>query len=236
MSTDTATLTPDARLETSALPGAFDLMLRGQHALDHALEDESSHLPIIRRLIGLSTIGLAAHGAIVGLSIHLLGASGPWSELFRGPVVAYLPVSFVAAFLGALAICLPSFYFYTQIAGLDASFRLVTAQAARAQATTSVFLFGSLPIYLALALTSVVTKAIDPSIVIAVGLAMPFLVGLTGVRALFRGFRHMLDYVDITHARRGRVLLRLIGLWSIVYSTIAPVALYRAIELASAIS
>ena len=215
----------------SSLPSAFDLILRGQRDLDVLLQDERNHSPIIRKLLTVAILGLAAQGMTVGLTMQFFGADriSFYADVVRGPIVLWMPFAFLAAFLGALSICLPSFYFYTQLSGLDASFRLVTAQALRTQATTSVFLFGVLPIYLAVALTSVVTKEIAPAAVVLVGFASPFLVGLTGVRALYRGFRHMLSYVEITHERCGAFLLRMLVAWSAVYTAIAPVALYRAV-------
>jgi hypothetical protein len=208
----------------------FDLILRGQQELDGLLEDERNHAPIIKKLLAIAVLGLAAQGFTVGLASHLFGADlWIFERILRGPIMIWMPLAFVVAFLGALSICLPSFYFYTQLSGLDASFRLVTAQALRTQATTSVFLFGALPIYLAVALTSIVTDAISPDLVLLCGFASPFLVGLTGVRALYRGFRHMLTYLDITHQRRGAFLLRMLVAWSVVYTAIAPVALHRAV-------
>ena len=215
----------------SSLPSAFDLILRGQRDLDALLEEERHHAPIIRRLLAIAVFGLAAQGFTVGLSAQVLGATELplFGAVVSGPIALWMPVSFVIAFLGALSICLPSFYFYTQLSGLDASFRLVTAQALRTQATTSVFLFGVLPIYLALGLTSVVTHAMSADLVLLIGFASPFLVGLIGLRALYRGFLHMLTHLEITHRRRGAFLLRALVAWSIVYTAVAPVALYRAV-------
>jgi hypothetical protein len=221
-----------APIETpSTLPSAFDLILRGQHDLDELLEEESNHAPIIRKLLAVAVFGLAAQGFTVGLTAELLGAGTipVVREAVAGPIALWMPIAFVIAFLGALSICLPSFYFYTQLSGLDASFRLVTAQALRTQATTSVFLFGVLPIYLALGLTSVVTDLLPPDTVLLLGLVSPFAVGLTGLFALHRGFRHMLTHLEITHYRRGNFLLRAVLAWSLVYTTVAPVALYRAV-------
>lgn len=218
------------------VPSSLDLLLRGQRELDRILEDHRAHGAVIRKLLLFSVLGLAAHGFVVGLSAQLFDLSVPaFRALTSGPAAAWMPVAFVTAFLGALSICLPSFYFYTQLAGLDASFRLVTVQALRVQATTAVFLVGALPIYLAVALTGAVTDAIAPEVVVFIGMAMPFLIGLAGLRALFLGFRHMLSYVEITHQRRGRFLLRLLGLWAAVYTFIAPVALFRATQQLAAL-
>ncbi len=209
--------------ETTTIPGPFELILRGQYKLNLLLEDEKNHLPIIRKLLLISILGLAAQGFTAALAWQLLELQP------LGWITVWMPAAFVIAFLGALSICLPSFYFYTQLSGLDASFRLVTAQALRTQATTSVYLFGVLPFYLALALTSAVTHAVSPDVVRMVGFVAPFVVGLTGLVALYRGFRHLLTHLEITHVRRGAFLLRMLVAWSLVYTAVAPVALYRAV-------
>jgi hypothetical protein len=214
---------------SSTLPSAFDLILRGQHDLDALLENEEHHAPIIRKLLTIAVLGLAAQGLTVGLTAQVLGGAEIFSPVVQGPAALWMPIAFVAAFLGALSLCLPSFYFYTQLSGLDASFRLVTAQALRTQATTSVFLFGALPLYFALGLTSVVTHLVSADTVLLIGFSTPFIVGLTGVVALYRGFQHMLGYLEITHRRRGAFLLRALLAWAMVYTAVAPVALYRAV-------
>ena len=222
---------------TAKLPSAFDLILRGQKDLDALLENESNHAPIIRRLLEIAVLGLAAQGFAVGLTAQILGSGSMFlfQNIVVGPTALWMPICFVVAFLGALSICLPSFYFYTQLSGLDASFRMVTAQALRTLATTSVFLFGILPIYLALGLTSIVTHSIAPDVVLICGFLSPFAVGLTGLIALYRGFKHLLTYLEITHRRRGDFLLKCLIAWSLVYTSVAPVALYRAVVAMSAL-
>jgi hypothetical protein len=217
------------------LPGMMDLILRGQDRLNDLMRSEA-HLPaLIRRLLVLSIAGLAVHGLVVGATIQLLGIDRTSELAFisAGHPAIWMPPVFVAAFLGALSICLPSFYFYTQLSGLDASFRLVTAQALRAQATTSVMLFGVLPMYVAIALAGVLHLFVDPDTVIAAGLAAPFFVGLVGIRAVYKGFSVLSVPLPLTHRRRGNFLGRLVLAWGAVYTAVAPVALLRLAEAAS---
>jgi hypothetical protein len=219
-----------ARIENLTQPAArpaFELVMRDSPDLSQALLDKEALPSWTGQLLGISVLGLAIHGAAVGLVSKLLlerGASFVW---VKGSVLLWMPLTFVGALLGALAICLPTFYFYTQLSGLDASFRLVTAQALRVQAKTSVLLLAALPFYVALALGSVVTKQIDPGLVVACGLGLPFLVGLVGIRSLYRGFVELLEVLPITHRRRGDFLLRMVLCWGAVYSVVAPVSLWR---------
>lgn len=223
---------PVARLDSCfpSQPGsssAFELVMRDSPLLNAALLEEKALPAWIQQLLGISVLGLAVHGAAVGLLAQLLLGRGVDFVWIRGPVLLWMPFTFVGALLGALAICLPSFYFYTQLSGLDASFRLVTAQALRVQAKTSVLLLAALPFYVALALGSVMTDRIDAHTLVLVGLAIPFVVGLVGIRSLYRAFQALLEILPVTHRRRGDFLLRMVLCWGAVYSAVAPVALWR---------
>src|SRR5262245_23432588 len=206
----------------------FDLLLRGQRQLSQLFVEQDDLTPTIRRMLFLASLGLGVHALAVGTAIHFLQQPGEW--LAGGNPFVWAPLSFVIAFIGALLICLPSFWFYTQLAGLDASFRLCTAQALRAQATTSVLLLGVIPIYFAIALSAGLKLFIAPSTAIWIGFALPFLVGLLGVRAVYRGFNDLLGKIPITHPRRGDFISRMVILWGGLYTTIAPVALYQLIK------
>lgn len=221
MTTTLDTLTSPA--PTDSLPGALDLVLHGQAELDRKLVQPDQLLGLTERLLALSVIGLVVHGAIIALVAAAL------TEVSLTAAIA-VPAALVVAFLAALAICLPSFWFYTQIAGLDASFRLVTVQALRVQATTSALLLGALPVFAAVALATRLGVGPEPETVLTIGLAMPFLVGLRGLSALRRSFRTLVEVLPITHLRRPGFVGRLTLAWGMVYSAVAPVALWRALE------
>jgi hypothetical protein len=206
--------------------GMLDLVLRDQSHLTRVLLDERALPAAVQKLLVLSLLGLGVHGFVVGLAAQILHPELPWGGPLGHPV-AWMPLSLVLAFTGGLCVCLPSFYFYTQLAGLDASFRLVTGQALRAQATTAVLLLGVAPFYAALVLGCVV-GAIDnaPAVVLA-GLVIPFVVGLYGMRALHRGFGELAAVLPLTHRRRGDFLRRMVVCWTAVYAAVTPVALVR---------
>lgn len=213
----------------ATLSGMFDLLLRGREKLDLVLREESTLPRATAQLLALALVGTAVHGLVVGLAAQLLPPEvvGPFSA--RGIPALWMPLAFMGSFVGALCICLPSFYFYTQLSGLDASFRLVTAQALRAWATTSVLLLGVLPFYAAYALAAAL-KAVDGEHVMTLGYFLPFAVGLLGVRALYRAFEELALHLPQTHARRGNFLLRMVLAWGAVYTIVAPVALWRLAE------
>lgn len=221
------------RLTEAAPRAMFDLVLRDPERLDALLLDEQRLGTTLHRLLALALLGLSAHGLLLGFVQRTL----LWSSLnldtqvwLGGHPMLTLPVAFVGAFLTALGVCLPTFYFFTQLSGLDASFRLVTAQAVRVMARTAVLLLGALPFYAALSLSRAVSSLVSPQTVLAVGFGLPFFIGLFGIASLYASFRSLLRVLPITHERRGRFLLRMVLAWGAVYSAVAPVALYRFIE------
>ena len=211
--------------------GMFDLILRGQAHLTSVLRREEDLPVTMQKLLVLSLLGLGVHGLVVGFAAEALG-----ENLFAGAhghPTLWMPIAFVLAFVGALCVCLPSFYFYTQLSGLDASFRLVTSQALRAQATTAVLLLGVTPFYAALVLAGALGLVESSIHVILAGVAIPFVVGLFGMRALYKGFCDLAQVLPITHQRRGDFLRRMVLCWGAVYTAVAPVALYRIAEALS---
>lgn len=203
----------------------FDLVLRGGDRLDQLLRDESQLASAAQKLLLLSLLGLAIHGLTLGLAASALPHDAVGAFLSRGRAWLWAPLSFAGAFVGTLGICLPTFWFYTQLAGLDASFRLVATQALRAQATTSVLLLGVLPFYAAYAMGAAL-HVFHPALVTTVGLWLPFAVGLFGVVALYKAFVSLAQHLPKTHQRRGNFLLRMVVLWAGVYTLIAPIALW----------
>ncbi|MBJ6762021.1 hypothetical protein JGU66_14700 [Myxococcaceae bacterium JPH2] len=209
------------------IPSILDLVLRREQRFHQVLREESALPELLPRMLGLSVLGLATHGAVLGLGARFLPSEYVPTWFQAGVPLAWLPLAFTGAFLGALCVCLPSFYFYTQLSGLDASFRLVTAQALRGQTTASVLLLGALPFYAAWVLGSVLGLPIAPDWVMGMGVVLPFFVGLWGVAAVYRGFVHLAGHLPMTHQRRAGFLRRLVLAWGAVYTAVAPVALWR---------
>lgn len=212
-------------------PSMFDLVLRRPRLLDRILREEGALPKAIQDLASLSVVGLAVYGLVVGASAQLVrDRLIPSSFFASGLPAVWMPLAFVLAFLGAICICLPSFYFFTQLSGLDASFRMVTAQALRGVASTAVLLLGAAPFYAAWVLGNVVGLFEDVDTTLQVGMAIPFAVGLFGVGAVYQAFRSMVDVLPVTHQRRGNFVRRMVLAWGALFTAIAPVALYRAGE------
>lgn len=201
----------------------LEALIRSQSDLDRLLRDNDRIGGAIRVLLSVSVAGLTLHGLVLAAVATALGVA----DLFS---FAWMPLAFVTSFLGAISICLPSFYFYTQLSGLDASFRLITAQALRAQATTAVFVLGVLPFYAALALAAAIGLIVNGEAVIGIGAGLPFFVGLIGLKAVYDGFSRLSSSLERTHLRRGAYLRRMVLCWGAVYTAVAPIALWRITE------
>ncbi len=203
----------------------FDLLLRRPADLDEALTDEGNLAGAIPKLLGVALAGIGAWGAVIG------GSAGYLIEGVGPDAILTVPAALVGAFLGALCICLPSFWFYTQLSGLDASFRLITAHATKVLATTSLLLLGALPIHAILCLSSSLGIGGDGRGIIQFGMVLPFIFGLRGLQLLYRAFSDLAERLPHTHERRGDYVRRMVMCWGMLYTAVAPVALYRLVDI-----
>jgi hypothetical protein len=210
--------------------GFFELVLTEGRVMDELVMDDARLTRTVQKLLLVSMAGLMIYGVVVGVAADISSLPAWFTQ---GTPALWMPLAFAGAFLAAIGICLPSFYFYTQLSGLDASFRLITAQSLRVQARTSVVLLGVLPFYAALALGTQIgfDLGLGANGVVLVGMALPFMVGLIGIVTLYRSFKRLVELLPITHERRGNIMLRLVLCWGAVFSAVAPVALWRLGEL-----
>ncbi len=207
----------------------FSLVLREGPLLDDAIRNPSAPDEPARQLLILSLLGLVAHGVAVGLvATHVdLGAAFHFGWLLDVAPILWLPVSLVVVFTGALAICLPSFYFYTQLSGLDVSFRLITAQALRVQARTSVLLLGVLPFYVAAGLAPVLGVGVSPDQVLGIGLGLPFFLGILGLDSLRHSFERLAAILPNTRGDGSAFVRYAVVAWGAVFVSVAPIGLFR---------
>ncbi|MFW5967711.1 MAG: hypothetical protein ACOCV2_09350 [Persicimonas sp.] len=228
--TTTHTMTsnlPKKRDETHNDPGFLDRIMSDGEAMDDMLLDENRVGEAIRQLLVILCSGLGVYG-LVFAGFHWQHASEEDPALFL-----VTPLACVLGFLLAKAVCLPSFYFYTQLSGLDASFRLITGQALRVGARVSILLLAFTPAFAALALyTTMIPEDTAWTVIVLmgsylVGMTAPFLLGLFGAISLYKSFKRLRERLPITRKRRFAVITRLVVAWSAVFLVTAPVAVYR---------
>ncbi len=174
-----ATLVDDgSELEQLTFPALIDLLLKDQPRLDRIARHPQRQRELIPRFLAIGVIGYTIFG--IGLAI-VFNASGLWPQLH--PVSAWLSgsaealihfapasavrtwldgsaVTLIAAFtlglIGAIGVCLPSFYFYGLLAGVRTTMLEVTVHATKGMASAAVAVIGVLPIYVALVLGTLV--------------------------------------------------------------------------------
>jgi hypothetical protein len=215
--------------------GLTELLLKDPDRLDRlAREDARQPLLIPSFLaVGLASFSLFALALVLTVNAAPVAAlpgflAGPWAAHPTAAAVA-LWLAYALGFTLATGVCLPSFYFYGLLAGVRVSWLQVTAQIMKGQASTAMMLMGILPIYLATALGAVVF-GVAPHVlkgVLVVGLILPFIAGLWGVRSIYVGFLGLSD--TLTPERRcdrACWLRRLTAACSGCYTAVCPVMIY----------
>jgi len=222
---------PDER----SVLGLTELLLKDSARLDKLAREESRQPLLIPSFlaVGLASFSLFALALVLTLNAappaavpHLL-ADG-WATRPAGSAVA-LWLAYALGFTLTTGVCLPSFYFYGLLAGVKVTWLQVTAQVMKGQAATAVMLMGILPVYLAAALGAVAFGA-PPHVqrlVLWVGLLLPFVAGLWGVRAIHAGFVGLSDTLPPERrCNRECWLRRLTAACSACYTAVCPVMIY----------
>ncbi len=156
----------------------------------------------------------------------LLFPPASWSDgTALGLVLAYTLGPLLAA-----GICLPSFYFNSLLAGVKISWLQISSLVGKGTAANAVLLLGILPIYVAIVLGLVVFQAPNEGLqwALQLGLALPFLSGLWGLRAIYLGILDIgANQPSQWQCRRQCFLRRLTLSWTAVYTAVVPVMIYR---------
>lgn len=205
-----------------------ELVLKDRGRLN-ALIREDSHAPeLIPRLLAVALLGFTVFGIATTLIMNLGGSLPSWVPLTRWSdgTWANLTLAYVLGLVAATGVCLPSFYFYGLLAGVKLSMLQVAAHSVKCLTITAVVLVGALPIYVAVSLGMIVFSAPDDALrlTITLGLALPFVAGLWGVKTLFLGFADLADTLPpFRKAQRARFLRRLTVAWAACYTAVTPV-------------
>jgi hypothetical protein len=232
---------PPAPASDLSLLGLVEMLLKEPDRLDVINRDESRQAEMLPRFLAVALTGFTLFGVALALILHFVPAVAwpksvvpiPRASLADGSALA-LVLAYDVGLVAATCLCLPSFYFFSLLAGVKFSLAQIVAQVMRSKAASSVVLVGILPVYVAVVLGLVVFGA-DPGTLEAglyLGLALPFLAGLEGLRVLYRGVQSMAQTVDEDRrCRRECFLRRLVLAWAVCYTAVSPVLIYRLWEL-----
>ncbi len=216
-------------------PGVVELLLHDQQRLNTLLRDEHCQRELLPRLLAVAITGFAVYGVVVTAILNVWRSqSGYWlptapAAFWNDASVANLGLAYSLGLIAAHGICLPSFYFYGLLAGIKITMLGVAAHAVKSMAAGAVALIGFLPIYVALALTSVVFPqgAHWQSSTAAIGLALPLLAGIVGATSLYEGFVSLADTMTSRRCvSRECFLRRLILAWTGCVAFVVPVMIY----------
>ena len=243
---------PDQRISPS-LSSLVELLLKDQPGVDLLCRTADGQRELVPKLLAVGLAGYLLFGAVLVVAFQLIGVwpephsianwlagEGPmpievredtlpwWSRWLNGSAIILLG-SFALGLIGAIGVCLPSFYFYGLLAGVRTTMLHVTAHALKGLAAGAVALVGLLPLYLAAVLALAVFPA--PQVLVVpsclFGFALPFVAGLWGTRSLYLGFVCLSDTMGPEQrVNRECFLRRLIVAWSACYTAVAPLMVF----------
>ena len=183
-------------MTTTTLGQTWNFVLRDDPTFDAALlRPRKAGAESVRRLLLLGVSGLIVHGFVLGFlaMLHADALLNFGANFVFGEVpMAWMPIAYMGAFLGALAISLPAFWFMTLLAGMDLPFRVVVAQALKLQARASILLLGFLPLYFCGGLAAHLLHWPADGLLL-VGLGLPFAMGLLCLESLRAGFMRLAE-------------------------------------------
>ena len=213
----------------------MEMLLKNQPALDRQLRDEAQQRAMIPQLLAIAMSGFTLYGVVVTAILNGIHAkTGFWlpgvpAAYADGAGVGNLTIAYCAGLIAANGICLPSFYFYSLLAGVRTTMVGVVAHALKGMAAGAIALVGILPIYVAGALSAVVFQASAWHLGFwsLAALLLPFIAGIWGAICLYRGFVELSDTIAPECRRRRRCFLRrLILAWCGCYTFVTPLAIY----------
>jgi hypothetical protein len=234
-------LDPDEPLDYQELPahvpllGLVELLLKAPQRVNELMRAAGREAELIERFLMVALASLSLFG--VGLAILLATAPPealpafmvlPWQTRPWGSGTA-LWLAYTVGFTLATGVCLPSFYFYALLAGVKTSVLQVTTIVMKGKSETCLMLMGILPIYLAIVLGAIVFHAPAEALrgAIWLGLFLPFIAGIWGLRGIYQGFVGLADTIEeCRRPNRFCFLRRLTLACTLCYASVAPVMIY----------
>jgi hypothetical protein len=232
---------PPIDVDDQSALGLAELLLKNNRHVDSMVREVDHQATLIPRFLGIAVTSFT----VFSLAFAMLLSRVPAESLpdflkdawvhnpSRAGISLWLAYTF--GLVAATGVCLPSFYFYGLLSGVRITLLQVTAHIMEGMAATSLMLMGLLPIYVAYVLGMIVFDAPANSLrpMIYVGLSLPFIAGLYGVRTIFRGFMQLADTLPLERrCRRGCFLRRLTLACSACYTAVTPVMIYKVWEIA----
>jgi hypothetical protein len=214
-----------------SVPGLVELMLKNRWRLHEVMRESGRSAELIPRFLAIALAGFTIYGIAATIVLNLGGIWPHWvpAAFWTGRSVANLTLAYDLGLIAAVGVCLPSFYFYGLLAGVEITMLDVACHAMKCAAMTAAMLVGILPLYVALALGTVIFNAPLEwkELTVVLGLALPFIAGLWGVLSLYVGFVRLAETLLPSRRESRARFLRLLTLaWATCYSVVTPVMIY----------
>jgi hypothetical protein len=215
-----------------------ELLLKDESRVDELKRAVQNQREILPRFMLIAQASYLAYSLIMLLVINLAPAgSQPHSLALKMPAADWrdgtglgLVLAYNLGIVLAACVCLPSFYFYSLLAGVRLTWLQIVGLIAKGMAANSIMLLGILPIYVAVVLGGVVFGAPEAELqwTLKIGLLLPFIAGLWGLRAIYEGIMDLLDAGGQADCSHRRCFLRRLTLsWAAVYTAVLPIMIYR---------
>jgi hypothetical protein len=217
--------------------GLVELILKHPDHVDRLTRDDTRQADLVPRFLAISLVGFTIFGVAATVMLNAavaLGSAGAWPRGMPAAhwgdwSVANLTLAYAIGLVAATGICLPSFYFFGLLAGVNPTMLGVLAHAMKGKSVAAITLVGIVPIYVAVVLAMIVFNlpADLTQLTLYGALVLPFVAGLNGVRSLYVGFMPMVDALPPQRrCRRACLLRRLVVAWSACYTAVTPLMVY----------
>jgi hypothetical protein len=226
---------PLVEADEHSVLGLAELLLKLPGRVERLCRDETRQAELIPRFLAIALTSFAIFSAALVLLLNAVNPealpsflAGAWSDGGLGPALS-LALAYTLGLVAATGVCLPSFYFYGLLSGVKVSVLQITTQTVKSKAATAVLLIGVLPIYVAVVLGMIVfgVPAAEMQYALYLGLVLPFLAGLAGVRSLYKGFMGLADTLPPQRRCRRECFLRRLTLaMAACYTAVSPVMIY----------
>lgn len=232
MTTTTMTHPAAASIADPTMTDLLNWMLTDRVAYRAAIRVENGQEHTLRRLLTIAMASFFLYGLVMSFVVTMTGAQ---LSFMTGPDGGRPgPLSFSLAYslglIGAVGICLPSFYFFALQCGFRPTLRGIVVAIAGGQALTSVFLIGILPVFAA-AILGVQLLGGDAELMTTwttIGLFLPMVAGIVGARELREWFRGLAAMLPAAARARREGVVEFVGVWSTaLYVAVAPVLVYQ---------
>ena len=208
----------------------FELLLKNRAELSAVLRAGDRLGDALQKLLAISLIGFGVYAATIAAVLHLSRVNG---GLNRFGWISLL-VSYTIGPIATLGVCLPSFYFYALLAGVQPSMLQVAVQSVRAITVTSVLLLGIMPLYLAVVVGLYIIGGPQDSAFIqslTAGFLLPIFAGVYGVVTFYKGFVDLASTLPPQRRRtRARFLTRMALAQAGLYAFVMPVMIYTLLD------